>query len=480
MKLALSCLLFMTFGLSAATTRYVTTGGNDTTGDGSVGNPYATATKAATVAVAGDTINVAAGMYQERVTVPTGGTAGNPITYLGTSATNRGFLINSKNYITIQGFSVNNTNLMATNNFNSANASGIYVVNSHDINIISNYCYQCGQAGIRINSSYSAPPVSHDCLVQGNVSVSNVVSGMYISGTNITVLQNEVSWIFQVSQAYIDNGWYRTNFSLSLDSDGILWYGSGLYFASNNVHDLYYGATGPGGSNYWYDPHTDGFQGDNFQGMGTPSNCVFNANLLNVPSQNGAAFYGQNMTNILWMNNIAKCHRGPSINTGESLTFVNNTIMDDMADPTANPAALGFTSVNLLTIQNNILFNNPVQQIVLVTCANVTSGKNMEYTGSALATDSGYDSTRRLADYWGTNPVMIAQSDPFFPANYKLATNSPAIGNGITSASVTNDFANVSRPQEGTYDIGAFEFQPSSAHPINVNRAFVGRITAAP
>lgn len=459
MKSVVVLFISMLISLSAATTRYVTTGGNDTTGDGTIGNPYATCGKAATVAVAGDTINVGSGRYWERITAPTSGTAGNPITYLGNNATNLGFLISGKNYITVQGFSVNNTNLMSTNLFNSSTACGIYVVGGcNSINLISNYCYQCGQCGIRVQSTY-ASSVSSNCLVQGNVCVSNVLAGMYVSGINHTVLQNDSSWTFEVSQPYIDLGWYRTNFSLALDSDGILWYGSGLYFCSNNVHDIYYGLTGPGGSNYWWDPHADGFQGDNQAGMGIPSNCVFNANIVNVPQQNGAAFYGQNLTNILWMNNLMMAHRGISINTGTNFTVVNNTIMDLMTDPTANPAGITFVSVTNLTIQNNIFFNNPAQQIVLTTCSGLTSGKNMEYNGGVLFTDPGYDATARAADYWGTNPVMIAQSEPFSPGNYALTLNSPSVNAGAAQTGiVTNDFNGVVRPFNESWDIGAFEF----------------------
>lgn len=458
MKKGAFILLLCSNAISA--TVYVTVGGNDTTGNGSVGNPYATCTKAASVAVAGDTINVGAGMYQERVTVPTSGTVGNPITYLGNSATNRGFLISNKNYITIQGFSINNTNLMGTNNFNSSGASGIFANQGcNTINIISNYVFQCGQVGIYLSSTYAAG-VSSNCLVQGNVSVSNNLAGIILSGINNTASQNEVSWTFETSQAYSDAGLYKTNLGLSLDSDGILWYGSGLYFASNNIHDIYYGATGPGGSNYWYDPHADAFQGDSTGGMGVPSNCVFHANIVNTPKQNGAAFYSQNIYGIQWYNNIVYAHRGLSINVGTNLTFVNNTVSDDLADPTANPAAVGLVSVTNFTIENNIFFNNPSQQITLVSCTEMTSGTNIEYmTSGTLATDANYDAAARLRDYWGTNPVMVAQSAPFDPDNYALTINSPAVDAGIAQTGiVTNDCVGVQRPFRSYWDIGAYEF----------------------
>ena len=44
---------------------YVATTGNDTTGDGSVGNPWLTLTKAETAGADGDTVNVGAGIFEE-------------------------------------------------------------------------------------------------------------------------------------------------------------------------------------------------------------------------------------------------------------------------------------------------------------------------------------------------------------------------------------------------------------------------------
>src|SRR3989344_2660199 len=44
---------------------YVATTGNDTTGNGSAGNPYKTITKAFTVDTDGDTVHLAAGLYDK-------------------------------------------------------------------------------------------------------------------------------------------------------------------------------------------------------------------------------------------------------------------------------------------------------------------------------------------------------------------------------------------------------------------------------
>ena len=52
---------------------FVATNGNDTTGNGSISSPYATLTKATSVAAAGDTIQVRAGSYVQHLYWDVGG-----------------------------------------------------------------------------------------------------------------------------------------------------------------------------------------------------------------------------------------------------------------------------------------------------------------------------------------------------------------------------------------------------------------------
>ena len=97
--------------VKAATTWYVATTGNDTTGDGSQSNPYKTIGKAVSVAVNGDTINVAAGTYDEENIVITKGItlqgAGRDSTFIAPStATNNNTITvrNPTGDVKIDGF----------------------------------------------------------------------------------------------------------------------------------------------------------------------------------------------------------------------------------------------------------------------------------------------------------------------------------------------------------------------------------------
>jgi hypothetical protein len=82
---------------SAVADYYVATSGSNTTGDGSAGRPWRTIQKAASSMTAGKTVSVAAGTYNERVTIPSGksGVAG---------ATTR--LIASGRVVVTQGFDI--------------------------------------------------------------------------------------------------------------------------------------------------------------------------------------------------------------------------------------------------------------------------------------------------------------------------------------------------------------------------------------
>ncbi len=122
------------YTMAAATTYYVDgASGNDSNDGISSSTAFKTIQKAANIATAGDTVNVAAGVYNEKVTFTISGTAGNPIVFQ-TNPDNRAIIdgtglniirydtlvrFNGASYITFSGFEVRNSpyeNILIHNN----------------------------------------------------------------------------------------------------------------------------------------------------------------------------------------------------------------------------------------------------------------------------------------------------------------------------------------------------------------------------
>jgi len=101
---------------------HVAQSGNDSTGDGSLSNPWRTIRHALDQLSAGDTLYIHAGTYPasgdstDAYTIPTSGSSGNPITIKNyqndeviISTAQAGFVLSDKDYITFEGLIIDNT-----------------------------------------------------------------------------------------------------------------------------------------------------------------------------------------------------------------------------------------------------------------------------------------------------------------------------------------------------------------------------------
>src|SRR5262245_12759591 len=159
------------------------------TGSGTATQPFAHVQTAADRAVAGDTVLVVAGTYNEQVTVKNSGTSTAPIVFTtapGASVTvtgqANGFYASGKSYVTIHGFTVTGTT-----------SYGIKIYNSSYITLDGNDVSYAGQpvsgqtsAGIYIN-------LTTDTTVSNNRAHHNTDSGIYLTNgsTRITIVGNE-------------------------------------------------------------------------------------------------------------------------------------------------------------------------------------------------------------------------------------------------------------------------------------------------
>lgn len=128
--------------------------------------------------------------------------------------------------------------------------------------------------------------------------------------------------------------------------------------------------------------------------------------------------------NLIYNNLSYGNYRGGEVPSGASAPkFYNNTFYGNVAD------LVIASGVNNAEVKNNIFYN---------------SGSGLTNDGTSTATSNNLT----------TNPSFVNAGS----GDFHLQSGSAARDAGTTLASVTTDYDGVSRPQGGTYDIGAFEF----------------------
>ena len=156
-------------------------------GAGTLAAPFCTIGKGASIAVAGDTVQVLAGTYAETVNGSNSGSAGMPITYSAapgvtvTGNSSNAFRMSGKSYIVVDGFIITGTL-----------DYGIYVFGSNNITLSNNHVSYAGspvpsstRAGIYINSTTNS-------TISGNTTDHNSQDGIRLTNgsSNNTVNAN--------------------------------------------------------------------------------------------------------------------------------------------------------------------------------------------------------------------------------------------------------------------------------------------------
>jgi len=452
--------VFFWFGFALLGADYhVATTGSDSSGTGSQSDPWATLTKAQTVATAGDTVHVASGLYAERVTLTRSGTAGNPISFLGPSdrsATNWGFVLNGANYITVGWFSCSNS----LNNTGSLLAGCGIDNEGHHNNIISNDCFNNSAVGI---FSLDAPAVgiyATNTLLQGNRCWSNVSAGIFgCMGTGSTLRWNEV-WGTMATNSRTTGVWR--------DADGMHLFGDGMLVESNYIHGLWWHTNDP--YNSGLDTHVDGLQTWNHN-RGGPGirNSTVRGNIFDLPYIGSACMMIRGCTNTLFYNNVFRSHR-PVIITEDAgiypgrIRFFNNTVI--CRQNLEVQAVLG-DSAGVITghmidmaITNNLFIcdsSGAAGQMIVNNYgpAAITGGYNLfYYTRGIVKSQTAY--TLASTDIRDRDPRLVNAFG--FPLNFSIASDSPAKDAGVILRQFSTDILGTTRPQGSAWDIGAVEF----------------------
>jgi hypothetical protein len=428
--------------------------GSDLNSGTSRDQAWRTIQKAANTMIAGDSVTVLAGNYNERVQVSRSGVSGSPITYAaeGTVVT-KGFTVYA-DYITIRGFEVTDTPDL------TVDGVGIFVEGSHCI-IEDNYVHYATRGGIRIYADPGKYNLRTDNLVRNNRLYRNAMYGIEIHGRNHIIVSNEISHTIQYHPAW-------ANLPDWVDSDGMKFFGLGHTFRGNYIHDITF--DDPENVN----PHIDCWQTWQSYYYETASNILFEKNIcenleFQSSEENGFGFkLAGGANNLIIRNNIIQAFGGLRINgTGapSHLYVYNNLLVSDLSFGQYWSNAIELLNAPSAIVKNNILYD---QAGGTVTVEGDTTGQEIDYN---LAFNSdGCQPICFLMDHicqplhahnlWGIDPLFV---NPMFD-DFHLLYYSPAIDAGVILDSVNDDFDGLPRPLGTGFDIGVYEH-----HTFNIN-----------
>lgn len=450
---------------ASVNTLYVGGSGCSDSGPGSQGNPFCTISKAASVAVAGQTVLVSSGTYSEDVKPAKSGASGSPITYQAAPGANpvitggaNAFTISGRSWITVTGFTVTGTT-----------SSGIYLWNDSNITLSGNTVTAAGQRVQGANAVGIYVGSTTNSIVFGNHADNNSSAGIYLTqgSTGITVDSNEASF-----NAY---GWER-------NANGIDVISPGNTVVRNVTHDnedsgiQFY----PGGNN---NVVTDNLSYHNMgittvqlancshPTTGNTSDCFTGDHGIDDLDVTGNQITG----NTVYSNTTAGINvEGLPAGTNSGITIENNVSVDNAVNcPDGNggtttcPATKGdirvdSTSQTGTVVDRDVLWLNGAGYLA-------TWGNPMYRTLAQLQAASGQEQNGKQA-----NPGFLNASG----ANFQLSACSPAIdmaNSGAAGEQSTDILGHPRVPDPSSVqagvgprnydDAGAYEYQAPPAPP---------------
>ncbi|MEP7133750.1 MAG: right-handed parallel beta-helix repeat-containing protein [Chloroflexota bacterium] len=404
--------------VAAAGTTYYVDKTNISCSDAGAGTtsalPFCTISKGASVAVAGDTVQVLAGTYAETVNVPNSGSAGNPITFSavsGVTVTGSGsvsggnaFRISSKSYVTVVGFTVTGTA-----------DDGIYVITSNHITLSNNHVSYAGQpasgstrAGIYLNGTT-------DSTITGNTTDHNSQDGITLrNGSSNNTVSNNVSF----ANAEL---WQRNAAGIHVN---------GAASANNTlIHNLTY-ANEDTGLQFYSGAHNNIVVGNLSYGNGDHG-----IDSLNAPNNIvvGNTFEGNHTAGINFEGNVAPASSGA--------TIMNNISVDN--------------GINPITGQRSNI------RVDALSIAGTTMDYNLVYLSGAGTSVIQWNDINyaTLAAFQAAVPgqeVHGLQANPLFVSPVAYATRPPAVVVGdfhIQAGSPAVDSGNSGAPSESALDL---------------------------
>ena len=432
---------------------YVAPTGSDSN-PGTEAEPWQTIQKAADTLVAGDTVYIKAGTYEEQVIAQQSGSAGNPITYAaypGDEVTIDGagvslppyetglFVVEDRSHIKVSGLRIMN----AGPNENNA---GIYVDNSSHIVVENNDTYNTVSSGIGVWGSDNVIIAGNEVELACNDGEQECIS---VAGTDT----------FEIRGNHVHHGGPGTNGGEGITvKDG----SSNGRVYENLVHDIVQGERTGIYLDAW-DKHTFNIE--------VYRNVVHDCSAgISLASEKGGLLENVRITNNIVYGNATNGFEigdwgvvGVIRRPVESITFVNNTSQGNGSGEWGGGIHFENPDTKNIVVRNNIFSENILFQI-----------SNEAVPEGQLVVDHNL-----IHDYVGEYEYEIrgddvVEGDPLFvdlgAADFHLREGSPAIDTGSSADAPGDDVEGNARPQDGdgdgeeAFDIGAYEAPFYSEH----------------
>ncbi len=439
MKINIIIIQFLVSYSLYANSYYVETSGNDSS-PGTETQPWRTIQKAANTLIAGDTVFIKAGTYNERVIVQNSGTSNNYIVFSnyqndnvivdgnGISwggSWNGLFDISDKGYIQISGLKIKN-----------ADYGGIWIENSDHIIIENNYTYNTFSSGIGVwNSSY--------------VTLNNNEIELACNDGEQECITISNSFNCEISQNNIHDNGSGANGGEGID---VKQGSHDINVFKNIVHHL----------NERIGIYADAWDAHTY-------NINIYQNIVHDCGNNGMVVQsemGGTIEYVSFYNNIVYRNKWDGITVGSvtasdtvsstpvrHIKIINNSLYKN--GEILNGWGFGILVDNPdakdITIRNNICSENSAQMGVQQINSGGVIDHNLFY-GNNTASGAVYGNDSIIG-----NPLFI-NSNLF---DFHLQNNSPAIDKGSSNNAPGLDFDNNQRPVGLSFDIGAYEYNPA-------------------
>lgn len=443
-------LLILAASLSASAATYHVNQDHPAATDSNPGSatlPWSTIQKAANTVQAGDTVLVAPGVYEERVTLPgtLDGTAGNTVEFRAEprrQATVWGFSILNSDYIRIEGFDITIPDALRSSDWTATYA---VFIGGNYVEVVDNYFHDI--AGIGVSGLWSKSPWAQGGYIANN-KMYKVGSGIHIFGSDWVVENNEIERLI----------WRN----IGQDADYTRGFGSNIVIRRNYFHGTLPSEIGSA--------HVDGFQ--------TFSNNNYHAYDIVIEGNIIGDFHeGVIIGDPIGIGTIHDITVRNNVFFGGNLGGAWGTLFDHHVYNILVHHNL-YTDIDLYGVGSRDFGSGVVKN-------NIFFGVSHPYytdTGGTMDADYNLFFNAPETDL---SPNDIIGSDPLFlnPQNvvgvdglpftaddgYRLQVGSGAIDRG-TSLGVLADILGTARPQGTAHDVGPFEFvlQSTDTTPPNI------------